>query len=222
MTLRAERLAKAYGPTVAVRDASITLDAGEVVAVEGPSGGGKSTLLRLLAGVETPDRGAVWLDGSELSSLSHDERARRRRSSFGVVLQFGGLVPDLSLIDNVALPLLLAGIKGREARRRALAILDEVGVAARARLRPGEVSGGEAQRAAVGRALVHAPAVLLADEPTGALDSVTSGQVLKLLLSAASDRRAAVIIVTHDDAVATYAGRRVFICDGVTDPRSHR
>lgn len=214
--LRAEGLSKSYGVTTALRDASVSAAPGEVVAVEGPSGGGKSTMLRLLAGIEVPDGGTVWFDDVELSSMRDDARARLRRSAFGVVLQFGSLVPDLSLRDNVALPLLLGGVAGREARRRAGELLEEVGVASQARKLPSQVSGGEGQRAAVARALVHEPAVVLADEPTGALDTANSENVLEMLLSGARRRGACVVVVTHDEAVASRADRRVCIIDGAT------
>lgn len=214
--LRAEGLSKSYGVTRALRDASVSVAPGEVVAIEGPSGGGKSTMLRLLAGIEVPDAGAVWFDDVELSSMRDDARARLRRSAFGVVLQFGSLVPDLSLRDNVALPLLLGGVAGREARRRAGDLLEEVGVAAQARKLPSQVSGGEGQRAAVARALVHEPAVVLADEPTGALDTANSEKVLEMLLAGARRRGACVVVVTHDEEVASRADRRVSIIDGAT------
>src|SRR5690606_13275517 len=154
---------------------------GEVVAVMGPSGSGKSTLLHCLAGIVTPDSGSITYDGRELTAMSDAQRSALRRSAFGVVFQFGQLVPELTCVDNVALPLRLNGTPRKAADRAALTWMERLGVDAVRRKRRGEVSGGHRQRVAVARALVTAPRLVFADEPTGALDSLHGDRVLELL-----------------------------------------
>ncbi|MDT9684697.1 ABC transporter ATP-binding protein [Streptomyces sp. TRM76323] len=212
--LRAEDLHKAYGPTTALAGASFTARAGEVVAVMGPSGSGKSTLLHCLAGIVRPDAGTVVYDGRELTALSDAGRSALRRGDFGFVFQFGQLVPELTCVENVALPLRLAGERRKAAERRALEWLERLEAADVGGKRPGEVSGGQGQRVAVARALVTAPRVVFADEPTGALDSLNGERVLELLTDAARDTGAAVVLVTHEARVAAYADREVVVRDG--------
>jgi putative ABC transport system ATP-binding protein len=212
--LRAEGLGKAYGPTTALAGASLTVRAGEVVAVMGPSGSGKSTLLHCLAGIVRPDSGTVTYDGRELTALSDARLSALRRGDFGFVFQFGRLVPELTCAENVALPLRLAGERRRSAERRAVEWLERLETADVAGKRPGEVSGGQGQRVAVARALVTAPRVVFADEPTGALDSLNGERVLELLTDAARDTGAAVVLVTHEARVAAYADREVVVRDG--------
>ncbi|MFK3984223.1 ABC transporter ATP-binding protein [Micromonospora sp. NPDC050397] len=209
-------LRKAYGATAALDGASIAIRSGEVVAVMGASGSGKSTLLHCLAGIVTPDSGQIRYRDRELSAMSDGERSALRRADFGFVFQFGQLVPELTCLENVALPLRLHGIRRREAERRAGEWLERLEVTDVARKRPGEVSGGQGQRVAVGRALVTSPRVIFADEPTGALDSLNGERVMRLLTQAAKETGAAVLLVTHEPRVAAYSDREVVVRDGRT------
>ncbi|MFI1014807.1 ABC transporter ATP-binding protein [Streptomyces sp. NPDC020965] len=212
--LSATRLRKSYGPTPALDGADFSIRPGEVVAVMGPSGSGKSTLLHCLAGIVTPDAGRVMYDGRAMSALSDAGRSRLRRGDFGFVFQFGRLAPELTCLENTALPLRLNGVKRKEAERRAVAWLERLEVADVAGKRPGEVSGGQGQRVAVARALVGEPRVVFADEPTGALDSLNGERVMQLLTEAARDTAAAVVLVTHETRVAAYSDREVVVRDG--------
>ena len=209
-------LSKSFGRTAALVGASVEVRGGEVVAVMGPSGSGKSTLLHCLAGIVTPDVGVVSLCGRELSSMSDGERSELRRSEFGFVFQFGQLVPELSCVDNVALPLRLGSVGRRAAEGRAWEWLERLGVAGVGGKRPGEVSGGQGQRVAVARALVTGPRVVFADEPTGALDSLSGEVVMGLLVDAARESGAGVVLVTHEPRVAAYSDREVVVRDGRT------
>jgi putative ABC transport system ATP-binding protein len=181
----------------------------------GPSGSGKSTLLHCLAGIVAPDSGSVVYEGRELSTMSDRARSALRRSAFGFVFQFGQLVPELSCRENVAMPLRLAGVRRHEAETRATAWLERLEVVDAAAKRQGEVSGGEAQRVAVARALVTEPRVIFADEPTGALDPYTAVGVLRLLRGAADGTT--VVIVTHDPQVTRFCDRAVFLYAGRVD-----
>ncbi|WP_182113739.1 MULTISPECIES: ABC transporter ATP-binding protein [unclassified Actinotalea] len=212
--LVAEELRLAYGPTEALSSASVRLHAGEVLALMGPSGSGKSTLLHCLAGILRPDSGRVSYDGRDLAAMSDAERSALRRSEFGFVFQFGQLVPELSCLENVALPLRLAGASRRDAHRTALEWLVRLEVADVAAKRPGQASGGQGQRVAVARALVTRPRVVFADEPTGALDSLNGERVMQLLVAAARDTGAAVVLVTHEARVAAYSDREAVVRDG--------
>ena len=209
-------LHKSYGRTTALTGAALGIRAGEVVALMGPSGSGKSTLLHCLAGIVRPDAGRVVYAGRELSAMSDAERSALRRGEFGFVFQFGQLVPELTCLENVALPLRLDGVKRREAERRARRWLERVEVADVAGKRPGEVSGGQGQRVAVARSLVTAPRVIFADEPTGALDSLNGERVMQLFTGAAKESGAAVVLVTHEARVAAYSDREVVVRDGRT------
>jgi putative ABC transport system ATP-binding protein len=208
-------LHKSFGFTPALRGASVTLDEGEIVAVTGPSGAGKSTLLHCLAGVLTPDRGEVRLAGRRIDGLPDRERAQLRRTAFGFVFQFGQLVPELPAVENIALPLLLAGRRRKEALAAAAPWLPRLGLDGLGRRLPGELSGGQGQRVAVARALVVGPTVVFADEPTGSLDSVASDEVMELLVDAAREQGTSVLMVTHEPRVAAYADRTVMVRDGV-------
>jgi putative ABC transport system ATP-binding protein len=209
-------LCKTYGSTPALVDAAMCVRAGEVVAVMGPSGSGKSTLLHCMAGIVAPDSGRISYDGRELSAMSDVARSALRRREFGFVFQFGQLVPELTCLENVALPLRLDGCRRREAERRAIGWLDRLEVSDVAHKRPGEVSGGQGQRVAVARALVNRPRVVFADEPTGALDSLNGERVMGLLTQAAREAGAAVVLVTHEARVAAYADREIVVRDGRT------
>jgi putative ABC transport system ATP-binding protein len=208
-------LHKSFGLTPALRGASVTLDEGEIVAVTGPSGAGKSTLLHCLAGMLTPDRGEVRLAGRRIDGLPDRERAQLRRTAFGFVFQFGQLVPELPAVENIALPLLLAGRRRKEALAAAAPWLPRLGLDGLGRRLPGELSGGQGQRVAVARALVVGPTVVFADEPTGSLDSVASDEVMELLVDAAREQGTSVLMVTHEPRVAAYADRTVMVRDGV-------
>ncbi len=212
--LQAVEVRKAYGPTAALEGADLTIRAGEVVAVMGPSGSGKSTLLHCLAGIVRPDSGQVRYRGQELSAMTDGERSALRRTDFGFVFQFGQLVPELTCLENVAMPMRLGGVKRRIAERKAAEWLERLEVADVAAKRPGEVSGGQGQRVAVARALVDDPRVVFADEPTGALDSLNGERVMRLLTDAAHDTGAAVVLVTHEPRVAAYSDREVVVRDG--------
>ncbi|AJZ82572.1 MULTISPECIES: ABC transporter ATP-binding protein [Streptomyces] len=212
--LIATSLNKTYGHTPALDGADFSIHPGEVVAVMGPSGSGKSTLLHCLAGIVRPDSGTVHYNGRELTAMSDSERSGLRRGEFGFVFQFGQLVPELSCVENVALPLRLNGTKRKEAEARAASWMERLEVADVAHKRPGEVSGGQGQRVAVARSLVTAPRVLFADEPTGALDSLNGERVMELLTEAARESRTAVVLVTHEARVAAYSDREVVVRDG--------
>ncbi len=213
--LRARALRHSYGSHEVLGGVDLEIRAGEVVALMGPSGSGKSTLLHLLAGLLRPAAGEVELLGRRLDDLPERERSRRRLEHLGLVFQFGDLVPELTLVENVELPLRVLGARRTAARRRALELLDLLGVAEVADRRLNEVSGGQAQRGAVARALVHAPAAVLADEPTGALDTVTGEHVLEALVGAAAQTGAAVLLVTHELTVASWAARDIHLRDGL-------
>ncbi|WP_432825214.1 ABC transporter ATP-binding protein [Dactylosporangium sp. CA-092794] len=212
--LRAEDLHKTFGATPALAGASMSVAAGEIVAVMGPSGSGKSTMLHCLAGIIRPDAGRVWYRGQELSALSDARRSALRRGEFGFVFQFGQLVPELTCLENVALPLRLDGTRRREAERRAREWLSRLEIDDVAGKRPGEVSGGQGQRVAVARALVTGARVVFADEPTGALDSLNGERVMRLFTAAARDSGAAVVLVTHEARVAAYSDREIVVRDG--------
>jgi putative ABC transport system ATP-binding protein len=219
--IEARDVLKSFGPTPALRGASVTVAAGEILAVMGPSGSGKSTLLHCLAGIFTPDHGEIWFGGRRLDALSEAERTRLRRTAFGFVFQFGQLVPELTIADNIALPLLLNRVKRKVAYEKAAAWLDRLELTGLGGRRTGELSGGQAQRVAVARALVTRPQVLFADEPTGSLDSLTGEMVMNLIVGLAREEGTTVVLVTHDARVAACAGREILVRDGtVFDPRA--
>ncbi|WP_411141225.1 ABC transporter ATP-binding protein [Streptomyces sp. x-80] len=212
--LSAEGLHKTYGATPALDGADFSIHPGEVVAVMGPSGSGKSTLLHCLAGIIQPDSGTVRYGPHTLTGLNDVQRSALRRSDFGFVFQFGQLVPELTCLENVALPLRLNGAKRKDAERQARTWLERLEVETVRGQRPGEVSGGQGQRVAVARALATAPRVVFADEPTGALDSLNGERVMSLLTDAARDTNAAVVLVTHEARVAAYSDREIVVRDG--------
>jgi putative ABC transport system ATP-binding protein len=213
--LEVQNLQHAYHRTVALRGVSLVVAPGEIVAVTGPSGCGKSTLLHAAAGLLRPASGTVRLFGRDVADLDDDERARLRRRDVALVLQFGQLVNELTGADNVALPLLLEGHDPREARELARDWLERCGAAEVADAVPPDMSGGQAQRVAVARALVTSPRLVLADEPTGSLDQLGGRALLDLLLTETRAHGTALVIVTHDNAVAARAHREVRLLDGV-------
>ncbi|PPS77829.1 MULTISPECIES: ABC transporter ATP-binding protein [Streptomyces] len=212
--LTAQDLRKAYGPTTALDGGEFSIHPGEVVAVMGPSGSGKSTLLHCLAGIVMPDSGTIMYNGREVTAMGDAERSALRRTEFGFVFQFGQLVPELTCVENVALPLRLNGSSRKEAERTALAWMERLEVDDLRKKRPGEVSGGQGQRVAVARSLVTNPRVVFADEPTGALDSFNGERVMELLTDAARSANAAVVLVTHEARVAAYSDREIVVRDG--------
>nr|WP_253868013.1 ABC transporter ATP-binding protein [Mycobacterium sp. GA-1285] len=198
----------------ALRGIDLSLTAGEFVVVTGPSGSGKSTLLHVAGGLDTPDSGTVVVAGEDLWNMRRGARAAFRRRNLGFVFQFFNLVPMLTAVQNVSLPLVLDGMPSRAADGRAEELLDRVGLADRARHLPAEMSGGQMQRVAVARALVARPSIILADEPTGNLDRQSSIEVLELLRSLSDDDDAAVVMVTHDQTAACYGSRELHLVDG--------
>ena len=208
-------LHKSFGLTAALRGACISLNQGEIVAVMGPSGCGKSTLLHCLAGILRPDAGEVRFAGQRIDQLPDRQRVQLRRTTFGFVFQFGQLVPELPAVENIALPLLLAGQRRSAALAAATTWLDRLGLDGLGARLPGELSGGQGQRVALARALIANPQVVFADEPTGSLDSVAADQVMELLVDTAREQGTSVVVVTHEARVAAYADRTLLIRDGV-------
>lgn len=203
-----------FGETQVLRGVDIAVARGEIVAVMGASGSGKSTLLHVIAGLLKPDAGTVELAGQRIDRLSEKQKSAIRLRQLGFVFQSGDLVPELSLVENVELPLRLTGVDSRKARKTALEMMEQLGIHQEADRKTNAVSGGQAQRAAVARALVHKPSVVLADEPTGALDSIAGELVLESFVDIAIQSRTAVILVTHDLKVASYAQRDIQLQDG--------
>ncbi|TYC07129.1 ABC transporter ATP-binding protein [Micromonospora sp. WP24] len=212
--IEARDVVLSFGETPALRGASVSVAPGEIVAIMGPSGSGKSTLLHCLAGILAPDAGEIHFDGRRIDNLGENERSVLRRQQFGFVFQFGQLVPELTAEENVALPLLLNGLKRAAALKQARPWFPRLGLAGLERRRSGELSGGQAQRVALARGLVARPGALFADEPTGALDSLTGEQVMDLLVASAREQGTTVVLVTHDARVAAYADRQVIVRDG--------
>lgn len=205
----------------AIRGIDLAVNVGEFVAITGASGSGKSTLLHMLGGITRPSSGRVLLEGVDLAGLDDDALALVRRRRIGFVFQRYNLLPELSLLENVALPLVLDGTSERTCDEAATAALEAVGMAHRAGHRPDALSGGEQQRGAIARALVTGPAIVLADEPTGALDSANAQRVIELLQRLVTDRGQTVVLVTHDAATAAAAGRTVRVRDGLIESDSH-
>ncbi|WP_203590111.1 ABC transporter ATP-binding protein [Streptomyces sp. SID13031] len=219
VVLSGRGLVKFYGEVVGLAGVDVQVRAGEALAVMGPSGNGKTTLLHVLAGILSPDQGEVWLSGERVDQLNDAARTVLRRRRLGFVFQDNQLLAELPADENVALPLMVDGVSRREAIGRARTMLAQVGLANEVSRRPGELSGGQAQRVAIARALVGEPQAVFADEPTGALDATTGAQVIDLLVGAATHRGAAVVVVTHDDAVAARCHRVVRIVDGRVSDR---
>ena len=214
LAISAHDLRMHYGQTEALRGIDLDVTRGEVLAVMGPSGSGKSTLLHCLAGVIVPDHGSVRIDDVEISRLPEGARAKLRLSRLGFVFQFGQLLPELNVLDNVSIPLLLSGVRRNDAQEQAREQILQFGLDGTLDKLPAELSGGQAQRVAMARALVTKPEILFADEPTGSLDSLASEVVLNAMLDLVRQRGTTVVIITHDPRTAAYADREVIVRDG--------
>lgn len=209
-------------PVAALRGVSFEAAAGDFIALMGPSGCGKSTLLHLVGGMDFPSRGRVALDGVDLNELGEEALARVRRTSIGFVFQFFNLLPTLTVVENVTLPMLLDGASEIQSRKRASELLDQVGLAARRNHFPAQLSGGELQRAAVARAVVANPRLLLADEPTGNLDTDNGSKVMKLLADLNRDSGVTILLATHSEEAAGYASRMIRMRDGMIQDDSRK
>ena len=218
VVLETRQLTKTYGQgetlVEALKQVDVRIDRGEIVAIMGPSGSGKSTLLTLLGAVDTPTSGEIWLEGVNLGTLSESQRTLIRRHRVGFVFQAFNLLPILTALENVALPLELDGTPTRTARSRAATALDLVGMSSRKDHMPGMLSGGEQQRVAIARALVIEPALLLADEPTGNLDRANGQRIIDLLCRLQQDHNQTIVMVTHDEQIGAVADRIVRLVDG--------
>jgi putative ABC transport system ATP-binding protein len=218
-----EHVSKIYGPVSggsvkALDDISLRIEEGESVSLIGASGSGKSTLLNVIGGIDVPTSGRVVVDGREITAIGDRELTLLRRDTIGIVFQFFNLMPTLTVIENVMLPAELAGGDRAGSRRRAVMLLEAVGMGHRIDHSPHELSGGEMQRTAIARALINRPRVLLADEPTGNLDSATGRTVLELIEQLAASERVTLLMATHDAAIAARAGRVIEMKDGTTPP----
>jgi putative ABC transport system ATP-binding protein len=213
--LQATHLSKSFGKSAALVDANVSVRHGEIVAVMGSSGSGKSTLLHCLAGITTPTTGSLSYKGQDILAMSDDARAKLRLREFGFVFQFGQLVPELTCLENIALPLRLTGISHRRAQQEARDLAGLLKVLDVADKHPGEASGGQAQRVAIARALIGTPSIIFADEPTGALDSLNSELVMQLMITSAKDIGASIVMVTHESRIAAYADREIVVRDGL-------
>jgi len=213
-----ENLSKRYGTRSILDGVALSVAAGEYIAIVGESGAGKSTLLNLVAGLETPDAGTIKIDGADIAALDDNARTRLRRTRIGFVFQAFHILPQLTLVQNVEVPLVLAGIDAQDRAARAQAMLDAVGLGSRGASAPAELSGGELQRVALARALVHRPALVLADEPTGNLDPETANKTLALIADEIRARGAAGILVTHSSAAAAKCDRVLRLDGGRLQP----
>lgn len=213
--IRTEDIKKSYGETHAMRGISLAIKRGEVLAIMGPSGSGKSTLLHTMAGIIRPDGGKIYFNGSRIDNLNDRQRTMLRRNKFGFVFQFSQLVPELTAIDNVAVPLLLNGINRKIAYHKAEQWLNKVGITdTKLNHLANQLSGGQIQRVAIARAMIINPEVLFADEPTGSLDSLNSELVMKMFIKTAKDNGTTVVMVTHEPTIAAYADREIIVRDG--------
>lgn len=212
--LQGRNLRKSYGTAMALAAVDLDIAAGESIAIMGPSGSGKTTLLHVLAGIVVPDSGTVCLRGRQVQHLSEGRRSALRRHDYGFVFQSGQLLAELTAVENVALPLMVAGMPRQRAVAEAAQWFAPLGLDGWQGRRPGELSGGQVQRVALARAVVHRPSVVFADEPTGALDQATGSEVMALLSRTHRESGAALVVVTHDLAVARWCTRTVEVRDG--------
>lgn len=214
MMIEAIDIRKSYDPLQVLRGVSLSIDRGEVVAIVGPSGAGKTTLLQIIGSLDRPDSGKVIYDGVDIFALGDKKLAAFRNKNIGFVFQFHSLLPEFTMLENVALPALIGGTPRGEAFAHARELIDYLGLKNRADHKPAELSGGERQRAAVARALINSPAVVLADEPSGSLDSKNRQELHQLFFNLRRDRGQTFVIVTHDEALAASADRTIHLLDG--------
>jgi putative ABC transport system ATP-binding protein len=213
--IEAKGVKKLFGKTPVLRGIDLLVSRGEILAIMGPSGSGKSTLLHCLAGIDSASGGTIMYNNKDIVQLDDQTRTILRRTDFGFVFQFSQLVPEITALDNVAIPLLLGGTKKATAYDKAKKWLHEVGLEGKENNLPGELSGGEEQRVSIARAMIIEPRVLFADEPTGSLDSLNSEQVMELFVDVAKKHNTTVIIVTHEATIAAYADREIIVRDGL-------
>ena len=213
--ISAKNIKKSFGKTSVLHGITLDIQKGEVLAIMGPSGSGKSTLLHSLAAITKIDSGEIIFENEDISKLNDNQRSILRRTKFGFVFQFSQLVPELTALDNVALPLLLNGVKRKEAYEKAQIWLNTVGLQDKYKNLTGELSGGQAQRVAIARAMVINPEILFADEPTGSLDSLNSEKIMELFIKTAKESGTTVIMVTHEPSIAAYADREITVRDGL-------
>jgi putative ABC transport system ATP-binding protein len=217
MIIRTENLVKQFGKTAVLRGINLHVQAGEFVAVTGQSGSGKSTLLHLIGGLDRPTGGKVWLEDHDLGTLTDDQLAAVRRQKIGYIFQIYNLIPVVNARENVAMPLILDGVSRKEALTRADRVLDMVGLNGLERMFPAELSGGQQQRVAIARALVIEPSIILADEPTGALDTRTGDDIMTLLRHTLRHTQRTVVVVTHDPRIAARTDRIITLRDGMIE-----
>lgn len=215
--LVARGIHKKFGASLIIRGVNITLGQGEILAIMGPSGSGKSTLLHCLAGIIDSDSGEITYKGQDITTLNQNDRTKLRRTDFGFIFQFGELIPELPVIDNIALPLLLRGVRKKEAYDISNKWISKLGVSEVARNLPHTLSGGETQRVAIARAMAVDPTVIFADEPTGSLDTTNALKVMRLFVELANQYNKSIIFVTHSAAMAKYANRVVALRDGLVE-----
>lgn len=212
--IEARNIIKRYGSLEVLRGVNVTIGNGEVVSIVGPSGAGKTTLLQILGTLDRPDSGIVTYDGVEVNSLSNNEQAHFRNRNIGFVFQFHQLLPEFTTLENVTIPALIAGTKSDVARKRAQELLDYMGLSDRLTHKPAQLSGGERQRVAVARALINNPKVILADEPSGSLDTANKQELHRLFFNLRNDMKQTFVIVTHDETLAAEADRTLRMVDG--------
>lgn len=213
--LQATNLTKKYGDLSVLKGVNLSIAAGEVVSIVGSSGAGKTTLLQLLGTLEKPDSGNIIIDGVNPFELTAQKLARFRNTSIGFIFQFHQLLPEFTALENVIIPALIKGDSPAEAEKKALALFDLLGISARAKHRPSELSGGEQQRAAVARALINSPKVIFADEPSGNLDSQNSQELHQLFFDLRDQFNHTFVIVTHNESLANMADRKLVMKDGI-------
>ena len=215
-----EGINKYYGKLHVLRDVSLTIGKGEIVSIVGPSGAGKTTLLQILGTLDRPDSGSVRYDGVDVLRLGSRDLSHFRNRHIGFVFQFHQLLPEFTTVENVAMPAMIGGMRQGEALKRAMELLDFMGLSERAHNKPSQLSGGERQRAAVARALINRPSVILADEPSGSLDSQNREELHRLFFDLRNEMRHTFVIVTHDESLAADTDRTIHMKDGAIVPKS--
>lgn len=214
MIIEAKGIEKSFGPLKVLKGLDFCVNEGELVSIMGASGAGKSTLLQILGTLSRPDQGELIIEGTDVLSLGSDQLSHFRGKRLGFVFQAHHLLPEFTAVENVMIPAMIAGVKMKDARNKAQALLDQLGLSQRGNHKPAELSGGEQQRVAIARALINKPAVLLADEPTGNLDSVTKQEIHKLFLDLRESLGQTIVIVTHDPELAAMCDRSLSMKDG--------